>query len=414
MSEVVQRTQTHGRNAVTAVPAGLLCVVNFPANTGYAWDFIESLYAGLSERLSADGVPTFVAYPSIPENPRTLAGSGATAVELDAGLDSAASLNATLEFVARHNIEVIYLCDRPAWNPRYAALRRAGVRRIIVHDHTSGARTEPRGLKRLIKRMRMILPGSVADEVIAVSDFVAERKRRVDLVPAERIKRVWNSIDVVAGSSDAPARLRERFGIPGDRPVVACASRAAAEKGLPTLLRAFDAMLAGIPGGPRPALLYLGDGPELDNLRTLRATLAARDDIILAGYVEDARELLAGADLCVVPSVWQEAFGLAALEPMACGVAVIATSVGGIPEIIVDGETGRLVAPGKEDELAAAMRELLAAPAERARLGRNGQTRARAVFSRQRQLEELHDIVQAGFNGRSRVKGSLVADGALS
>ncbi|HEY0304234.1 MAG TPA: glycosyltransferase family 4 protein [Longimicrobiales bacterium] len=397
----MQRPHERRRSAATAAAPGLLCVCNFPANTGYAWDFIESLYAGLGDRLAAGGIRTFVAYPKMAELPRTLAGSQATAVELDVALKDATSLHATLSFIRKNNIQAIYLCDRPVWDPRYAALRRAGVQRIIVHDHTSGDRTEPRGLKRLLKRARMALPGSVADDVIAVSDFVARRKRMVDLLADTQVTRVWNSIEAVNLGADAPVRLRSAFGIDRERPVIICAARATSEKGIATLLRAFDRMVATYPANnTRPVLVYAGDGPALEELRALRDSLPAKDDMIIAGFVDKAIELIAGADLCVVPSVWQEAFGLAALEPMACGVAVVATRVGGIPEVVIEGETGVLVTPGEEAELAHAMRTLLDDAAERARLGANGRARAREVFSREQQLEQLQAIVAVGFNGQ--------------
>jgi glycosyltransferase involved in cell wall biosynthesis len=266
-------------------------------------------------------------------------------------------------------------------------------------------------LKRALKRARMLLPGSVADQVIAVSDFVARRKLRVDLLPAQRVKRVWNSVDISAPPA-ARAQLHQAFGIAEDRPVIVCASRAAPEKGLHLLLRAFDRLVQEGPiAGGAPVLIYMGDGPELPALRELREALPAREDMVLAGYVERASELIAGAELCVVPSVWQEAFGLAALEPMASGVAVIASRVGGMAEIIIDGETGRLVPPGDEAALSQVMRELLADPGERARLGANGRRRALEAFSREQQLDQLHAIVAAGFNGRMSNAGERLAQG---
>lgn len=405
MSQVVQRSHERRRSAATAAAPGLLCVCNFPANTGYAWDFIESLYAGLSVRLEEGGVRTFVAYPKMAEPPRSLRGSGAEAVELDVALEVGTSLEATIRFIRQHNIRVVYFCDRPTWSRHYGALRRAGVRTIIVHDHTSGARTEPSGLKRVLKRVRRAIPGWTADEVVAVSDYVAKRKRLVDLVPAERVTRVWNSIESFEPSPDGRHRLHAAFGIAAGRPLVVCAARATPEKGVAVLVRAFDRMLANYPSGaPAPALVYMGDGPALSELRALHGSLPARDAIVVAGYVDKALELVAGADLCIVPSVWQEAFGLAALEPMACGVPVIASRVGGIPEVIVDGETGVLVAAGNEAELAAAMQALLLDPGARKRLGANGRRRAREVFSRERQLEQLHAIVSAGFNGPRQMR----------
>ena len=403
MSQVVQRPHVRRRSAATAAAPGLLCVCNFPANTGYAWVFIESLYAGLADRLAGRGVRTFVAYPEMAEAPRTLAGSQATAVQLNIALDDTTSLKQTLAFIRQHNIEVLYFCDRSAWNPRYPALRRAGVRRIIVHDHTSGARTEPRGLKRVLKRARLIVPGTSADDVIAVSDFVAHRKRTVDLLAPERITRVWNSVGPVMVVPGASAHLRGLFGIAEGRAVVACAARATPEKGVETLLRAFDRTVRDAAGEP-PVLVYMGDGPALDALRELAESLPARAHIVMAGYVPNAMQLIAGADICVVPSVWQEAFGLAALEPMANGVAVIASRAGGIPEVVVDGETGVLVTPGDEIELAAAITELLVDRAKRERLAANGRVRAREVFSRERQLDQLEVIVTTGFNDQRQTR----------
>ena len=79
----------------------LLCVGNFPANTGYAWDFIESLYVGIADHLATKGIKTFVAYPAIPEAPRTLEGSAAQPVCLDILLSSPAARRATLENLIR-------------------------------------------------------------------------------------------------------------------------------------------------------------------------------------------------------------------------------------------------------------------------------------------------------------------------
>src|SRR5690606_12996501 len=159
---------------------------------------------------------------------------------------------------------------------------------------------------RLAKRLTGTIPPLVADHVIAVSDFVAQRKREVDLLPPERVLRSWNSVPIREGVPDARARMRRSFGLEPDRPVVACTCRATPEKGVAHLFRAFDRVAASTPragGAGRPALVYMGDGPGLPAFRRLRAGLAAREDIIIAGYRDDAPDLAAGADVCVVPSV---------------------------------------------------------------------------------------------------------------
>lgn len=375
---------------------GLLCVANYPSNTGYAWTFIEALYGGVADRLSGSGVETWVAYPRLNGAPATLAGSVARPVELEFRLDGWRGIRRVIRFIRRQRIRMLYLSDRPSWHPAYAAFRRAGVQWIVVHDHTSGERTVPAGVKRALKRGRNAVRSALADRIVAVSDYVARRKTEVDLVPSERVRRVWNSVPPVDRDPDAPARLRAAVGI-GEGPIVGCACRATPEKGVAHLMRAFDRCVAFRRGSPGlPWLVHFGDGPAMEQLARLRDSLPAADRIVLAGFRDDAARLLMGADLVVVPSVWQEAFGLAALEPMAAGVPVIASRVGGIPEIVRDGETGLLVEPGDEAALEGALHRLLAAPEERERMGRNGVARARAHFTRERAIRELAGLLMEG------------------
>ena len=123
----------------------LLCVSNYPANTGYAWDFIESWYARMADQLAVEGVRTLVAYPRIEAPPRTLDGSSATAVELDAGFRTLRSVRDTIRLMRDEKVRVLYLTDCPAWSTRYALLRGGGgAGYIVVHDHASGDRSIPR------------------------------------------------------------------------------------------------------------------------------------------------------------------------------------------------------------------------------------------------------------------------------
>jgi len=102
--------------------------------------------------------------------------------------------------------------------------------------------------------------------------------------------------------------------------------------------------------------------------------------------------------LCVIPSVWQDAFPLSVLEAMARGKAVIASRVGGIPEMIDHNVHGLLVAPGDEASLSAAMRQLLADRDRAARLGEAARRRVAEQFTPERQVRSLVEIVEAGFN----------------
>lgn len=374
---------------MTTPVGNLLCVANFHTNAGYAWNFIESLYAAVADDLAAVGVRTFVAYPTVDASPQSLIGSKAEAIELPFDLNSPRHLSRCVRAIRRHGIRTLYLSDQPSWHPAYAVFRAAGVKAIIVHDHTSGERTSPIGVRRFLKRLSRQFRPAMADEVLAVSDYVRRRKIDVDLIPGGRVRVMLNSVQIPE-TLDRTA-LRAMFSIAPERPIIMCACRAAEYKGVQYLLEAFNSLEHA---DPRPVLIHFGDGPYLDELRRIRDSLPAREDIILAGYRTNVAELLAGADVCVVPSIWQEAFGLAALEPAAYGVAVVATRVGGIPEVVVDRETGRLVPPRDSAALAEAIAELLADPLMRKQMAENGRLRAMARFSRQDQIVHLTRIIR--------------------
>src|SRR5205823_1143917 len=213
--------------------------------------------------------------------------------------------------IRRERVRALYLTDYPARSSMYRRLRRAGARWILVHDRTSGERTRPRGVKRATKWLLARLPGATADVVVAVSNYVARRQVNVGLVPAGRVVRVWNGMSVspAADSSGVRTSALSGLGVGADRLVVACACRAAPEKGVHHLLRAFDRATRDerVKDG-HPLLLYVGDGPQMGELLELRERLGAREDIRLIGYHANAVALLADADVCVVPSVWQDAF----------------------------------------------------------------------------------------------------------
>ncbi|MDQ6769220.1 MAG: glycosyltransferase family 4 protein [Gemmatimonadota bacterium] len=194
------------------------------------------------------------------------------------------------------------------------------------------------------------------------------------------------------------AGLRELLNVAGNRPLVVCCCRADAVKGVAYLLRAFDAALKRLPQGVmRPLLVYIGDGPERKGLEEIRDGLESRDDIFFLGYRADASGLLTEANICVVPSVWQDAFPLGVLEAMAAGKPVIGTSVGGIPEMIDDGVTGLLIPPADEEALAGALGCLLTKPALSARFGSAGRQRVAERFTQDQQLEAVTDIVGSSF-----------------
>ena len=369
-------------------PRNLLCVVQYEANTGFAWNYIEGLYAGLADLLGGHSVTTYVSYAAIPSPPRPLAGSAARAIALDVRLNSWRSIRSTLGAIRQLDIDTVYFTDFGSWHWALPLLRAAGVRWIVAHDHTSGHRDPPTGLKWILKWIRARIPGTSADRILTVSEFVARRQRNVALAPAHRVFSILNGLSLP--DLDAPHTSHPLPGLDPERPIVTCVCRAAPEKGVDVLFRAFDRLLRDWPSGqPRPVLAYVGDGPAMPALTALRNTLSCAADIQMVGYRHDVGAFLRAASVCVVPSLWEDACPLGVLEPMAWGKPVIASAVGGVPEEINSPHVGVLVPKGDEQALADAITALLHDEARRVSIGRAARARIAHELSREHHLAAI-------------------------
>ena len=146
-----------------------------------------------------------------------------------------------------------------------------------------------------------------------------------------------------------------------------------------------------------------GSEEQLDRLRELIRTNRLEDRFFFTGDMKDVRNVYAALDITVVPSIQAEPFGLVVMESMALGTPVVGSRCGGIPEQVVDGETGLLFAPGNEQELAHALACLLEHDQLRHSMGRAGQTRARQVFG----MEQTYSLTEACFRGTAETTQSM-------
>lgn len=373
--------------SVPPIARRILCVVPYPTNTGFAWNYIEGLYAGIADRLHGRGIETIVAYTNIKDPPRTLEGSHTRTLALDASLASWSSIRATMRAIRRERIDTVYFTDVATWHWALPLLRVAGARWIVSHDHTSGHRDPPTGVKRAIKWLRARLPGMTADRILTVSEFVAKRQRDVALAPPSRVFPILNGLSLPPLDSIEPPPPDEWD---GQQPMIVCACRAADEKGVDVLMRAFDRVQGTWPASkPRPLLMYIGDGPAMAALRALRESLASSASIRLLGYRRDVQRWLSRATICVVPSVWEDACPLSVLEAMALGKPVIASAVGGVPEEINTPDVGILVPKGDVEHLAAALRALLDDPLRRETIGAAARQRIARDLSRDGHLSAI-------------------------
>ncbi len=224
--------------------------------------------------------------------------------------------------------------DRPHVYGAFGA-RLAGVPRVIhTRHHSYPAR------RTWTEALLVRLAARLTDHFVCVSEHGARLAVRQG-IPPRMVRALWNGIDLTR--FDPPA-------VRGDGPVVVVA-RLSPGKDIETLLKA---IALAAPEAPALRLEVAGDGPCMAELRRSASELGLSDRVRFLGAVRDVPGLLARAGLFVLPSL-NEGISLTLLEAMASGLAVVATRVGGNPEVVADGETGLLVPPRDPAALAAAV-----------------------------------------------------------
>ncbi len=232
---------------------------------------------------------------------------------------------------------------------------------------------------------------TAAHRVVANSQAGAARLR-LEGVPAAKIEVIHNGIDLASfAACRYPAHPRRIV-------TVACLRE---EKRIDVLIAAAPTVLAKYPDAE---FWIIGDGSCREELLTLTRDLGVSARFRFLGHREDVAALLSEAHLFVLPSR-SEAFPNAVTEAMAAGLPVVATAVGGIPELVTDGQTGRLVPTGDPMALARALLELLDQPMRAAEFGRAGRHRIEQIYS----FDRMVDAFSTLYLSELEVRGSTEA-----
>jgi len=227
------------------------------------------------------------------------------------------------------------------------------------------------------ERLEQKLVSFIVDTYIAVSNDVARQMREI-ITPGDKVEVVHNGIIIenyegggnginTSEAFDSIKRGRDTS------PVVLTVARLDKQKGHTYLLKA----AADVPGA---LFVFAGDGPERADLEKEAEELRLSDRVIFLGQRNDVRELLLGCDLFVLPSLF-EGLPLSIMEAMAAGKPVIASDIGGVNELIRDGETGYLVPPGDTHALARRINTLISDPALARKMALAGKTLVEKEFS---------------------------------
>ncbi len=209
-----------------------------------------------------------------------------------------------------------------------------------------------------------------SDRVTAVSAFLREETYRTFGCDGCEVLVIPNFINKAEYFPASGAATRYRLA-PADTRVLVHISNFRPVKRLVDVVRVF----AGVRKAMKATLMMVGDGPDRDAAQREATRLGVKRDVRFAGRVDDVADVLRGADLFLLPSE-TESFGLAALEAMACGVPVIASRVGGLPEVVTEGQSGFLAPVGDVTAMTERAVEVLRDPERLAELRRGAVLRA--------------------------------------
>jgi glycosyltransferase involved in cell wall biosynthesis len=226
--------------------------------------------------------------------------------------------------------------------------------------------------------------------LVAVSDYNARSDITYGLIPKRRVTRIYNGVDLARISGD-PGRFRQEHEIPENRAIVLQVSWMIPEKGIEDLIEAARLVLSR---NPNVQFVLAGEGACRREYMARAEAAGIADRFTWTGQIDDplASGVYSAADVVCQLSRWEEAFGWMNAEAMACSKPVVATRVGGIPEIVEDGVTGYLVTRRQPAEAADRILCLLADRELRHKMGACGRRAVETRFSLRRNVAELLDL----------------------
>jgi glycosyltransferase involved in cell wall biosynthesis len=257
----------------------------------------------------------------------------------------------------------------------------------LAFELTSGRRAGP-GTKKLVKKIMTLC----LHYTIAVSQANKRLLMRDYKIPSIHIKLIRNCIDAskYSFSAEGRERVRKEFGVSAEHVLVGTVARFSFQKGHEYTVDAIPAILEKFPA---TRFLFVGEGPEREKIFQKSQDLGLQDAVFFAGARQDIADVLSSMDIFLLTSIL-EGLPLSVLEAMAVGLPVIATRVSGTPEAVLHELTGLLIPPADATAVSQAVKDLLADPEGRRRMGRQGRLLILHHFHKKhlvKQVTEFYD-----------------------
>jgi glycosyltransferase involved in cell wall biosynthesis len=360
------------------------------AERGYATTLVAGTLASGEESMAHVAEELGVSVVAVPDLSREIS-----------PLRDARAVRELAALIRKHRPHILHTHTAKAGAIGRLAARFAGDARppIVVHTfHGHVLRGYFGPLRsRLFRQLERRLARS-ATALVAVSPEVRDDLVALGVAPREKFTVIRLGIELeerVAAGSDGRVETRRMLGIPPERFVVGWIGRMTAVKRADDVLLAFKQL---VERGVDACLCMVGDGPDRAHVERRARSLGIMRRSLFLGYQEDVAPFYAAFDAFLLPS-GNEGTPVTTIEALASGLPVVATRVGGVPDVVRDGEDGFLVEPGAVGELAERLATLAADPELRRRLGEAGRARVLPRYAVQRLLDDVdrlyRDLLQA-------------------
>ena len=279
------------------------------------------------------------------------------------------------------------------------AARIAGVKHTINWVHNASGLVQRGTVRRTVDRALTRWTSAYFGVAEAQRPYLVDELGH----PDDKIRVIYNGVDLAQFRTSTDRGVLAEFGFAENDPVVGIVAVLRPEKDHVSLLRAARTVVDEL---PRARFLIIGDGPTRPQLEALCTELQLTPNVHFAGSRDDVARLLPALDVFVLSSV-SECFPISVLEAMACARPAVCTAVGGIPEMINDGETGYLVPPKDTQQLADRVVRLLRDPQTARRMGRAARDRVAAEFDLNCSIAAAQQAIEDVVSGQAVLSGRV-------
>lgn len=384
---------------LTELASHILLVANWESDVGYAWWLMENFWATIAQYYRAQNRRCTLIYPRVRALPPVIANSPIEVVELDFSERSPDSRRRLRRLIRERHIGAAYLTDRPYLSTDYLELRRAGVRRIVVHDHSLKAEHPPALPKRVLKGLLMRLPLVTADHYIGATSYICDRLIQVGRIPPDKCSCVANGIRPHGWSAATRARYRQWLGVDEATTVVVSTGRADRLKGIDFIIRAAGELIHRRQLG-KLLFVHCGDGPELAAFQGQVRELGLDRQFRFLGRRQDVRDLLSGCDVAIHASRGEIGYSLSILEYMDAGLVTFVPDRESVCGAITHGEDGLVYRHDSIEDLADQLQRVLADRALFERISANARSTIRREYLLERtNAQLLSTLERCSFGG---------------